>query len=271
MTRIELQSKLLLPTKYSKWYLNIIENANSQNRKKLKKLNEDYQYYENHHILPEALFKEYKDLKLHSWNGVLLTAKEHFISHRLIQKHYQKIKYTLGDMKMSRAIDMMSKFTKYNSKHYEDFKLNLSHSAETKNKISINNKGKNRGNKHSKETKDKISQSHKGKIRSKIHIENNRKAQTGKKLSIETKEKISEKSKLQMHTDKRKQEASIKMSGEGNPMFGVRHTDEYKLKMSKKLKGVEKGHQEVVKCPFCSKEGGTGAMKRWHFDNCKFK
>jgi hypothetical protein len=27
----------------------------------------------------------------------------------------------------------------------------------------------------------------------------------------------------------------------------------------------------AVKCPHCGKEGGSSAMKRWHFDNCKLK
>jgi hypothetical protein len=27
----------------------------------------------------------------------------------------------------------------------------------------------------------------------------------------------------------------------------------------------------IIKCPYCSKEGGKPAMLRWHFDNCKFK
>ena len=38
MTRTELQEKLIKETKYSKWYLNIIENAKSQNVKKLGEL-----------------------------------------------------------------------------------------------------------------------------------------------------------------------------------------------------------------------------------------
>lgn len=29
--------------------------------------------------------------------------------------------------------------------------------------------------------------------------------------------------------------------------------------------------REIVKCPYCNKEGGRGSMKRWHFDNCKLK
>jgi len=29
--------------------------------------------------------------------------------------------------------------------------------------------------------------------------------------------------------------------------------------------------KELVKCPYCGKEGGKPSMKRWHFDNCKLK
>ena len=31
------------------------------------------------------------------------------------------------------------------------------------------------------------------------------------------------------------------------------------------------GANKVIKCPHCQKEGQLANMKRWHFDNCKFK
>ncbi len=130
MTKTQLHEKLLplahhKETKYLMWYINIIEKANSENRKKLKKINEDYIYYENHHILPRSLFEEYIDLREHNWNSVLLTAKEHFIVHLCIWKHYKKLKYTKGEIKMSYAILMLNNRGEYNSKHYECLKLNL--------------------------------------------------------------------------------------------------------------------------------------------------
>ena len=136
MNKIQLQKQLLQETKYSKWYLNIIENAQSKNRIKLNKIDEEYMYYENHHILPQTLFKKYKNLNIHKWNGVLLTAREHFICHKLIQKHYRSINYTYGDIKMSKAIIMMSGKKIYKAKHYEYIKINLEVSDVTKDKIS---------------------------------------------------------------------------------------------------------------------------------------
>ncbi|MCK5538501.1 MAG: hypothetical protein KAI79_16865 [Bacteroidales bacterium] len=232
MTRTKLQEKLLKETKYSKWYLNIIFKANSQNRTKLKKTNESYHYYEEHHILPQAegLFEEYQDLKLHTWNGVLLTAREHFICHRLIQKHYSSLKYTFGDRKMSRAIDFMSKMGKYNSKGYENFKLDLTCDKETRVKISKSLKGKNvgknnpnYGNQYTEEILEKMR-----KPKSKEHNRKNSEAHKDKKLTEEHK-------------------LNIGISGKG------------------KLKGRK---QTVIKCPHCNKKGGN-SMKMWHFDKCK--
>jgi len=31
------------------------------------------------------------------------------------------------------------------------------------------------------------------------------------------------------------------------------------------------GPVEKVSCPYCNKQGGINAMKRWHMDNCKLK
>lgn len=27
----------------------------------------------------------------------------------------------------------------------------------------------------------------------------------------------------------------------------------------------------IVICPYCDKEGGKSNMKRWHFENCRYK
>ncbi len=38
--------------------------------------------------------------------------------------------------------------------------------------------------------------------------------------------------------------------------------------MSKKNK---KPLKKLIKCPYCEKTGGIKGMKRWHFENCKYK
>jgi len=87
----KIQSHLVQETNYSRTYLNIILNAQQANRTKLKKSHKDYVYYENHHILPKSIFPEYENLHYNKWNGVLLTAREHYICHALIWKHYKKL------------------------------------------------------------------------------------------------------------------------------------------------------------------------------------
>jgi len=64
---------------YLQIYSDIIENARLESRKKLKRDNKNYVYYERHHILPRALDGGDKKENL-----VLLTGKEHFICHKLL-------------------------------------------------------------------------------------------------------------------------------------------------------------------------------------------
>jgi len=85
------------------------------------------------------------------------------------------------------------------------------------------------------------------------------------------------------------------ISGENNSFFNKKHTAATKKLMSDKKKGktweeifgvagarkkrevnarqkgTVRGPFELVKCPHCEKTGGKPVMKRWHFDNCKFK
>lgn len=70
--------------------------------------------------------------------------------------------------------------------------------------------------------------------------------------------------------------------GNENPMFGKTHTTDVKLKISnagkrpckentkQKIKDAA-AHAPIAICPHCGTtgKGGGGAMKRWHFNNCK--
>jgi hypothetical protein len=107
-------------------------------------------------------------------------------------------------------------------------------------------------------------------------------------MSDETKLKMSEAKLGVPKSDEHKQKLSEAKAGENHPMYGKEQTPEtrqkiseamkgkelsteHKQKMSEAQKGVPKGPQEQVQCPHCGKIGGISAMKRWHFDNCKYK
>ena len=87
-------NSFFLDNKYTKWYFQIIENANSKGRIKLKRNNAHYIYYEAHHIIPKCLSPEYESFIKYPWNKVLLTAREHFICHRLLTKMATENRHT---------------------------------------------------------------------------------------------------------------------------------------------------------------------------------
>jgi hypothetical protein len=68
---------MFIENKYKKWYFRIIEKAISENRKKIKRSDPNFVYYESHHIIPRSLG---------GTEETLLTAKEHFICHLLLPK-----------------------------------------------------------------------------------------------------------------------------------------------------------------------------------------
>ena len=83
-------SEIMTPSKYKNLYVSIINNAlirqNGICSKKLrKKLKEQLNYVESHHILPKCMCTTtfQKNDKL---NLVFLTAREHFICHWLLIK-----------------------------------------------------------------------------------------------------------------------------------------------------------------------------------------
>jgi len=107
------------------------------------------------------------------------------------------------------------------------------HSEETKKKIGLGGLGR----KHSEETKNKIRDAHLGTEFTDEHRENIGKASKGRQANL-----------------------------------GNSHSDETKKKIADARRATKGTYKlPIIKCPHCSKEGGSNNMKRWHFDNCKFK
>jgi len=183
-------------TKYIEVYFKLVDK---KNRKRLDKFDKNYIYYEHHHILPRSIFPEYGDLKEYPENGVLLTAREHFIAHLLLVKHYKSINDGKNYRKMSKAFNHLSNTRELNSKKYQYLKLNLSHSEETIAKIAE----KATGRKASEETKRKMS-----------------KSKTNLKRSEVTKRKISKSLKGIKKTEEHKKNLSLNhanVNGSKNP------------------------------------------------------
>lgn len=67
--------------RYMVIYDNLVARAKNEGRIKGSGV-----YYELHHIIPKSIAPEFANLRKHPWNGVLLTAKEHFLAHRLLCK-----------------------------------------------------------------------------------------------------------------------------------------------------------------------------------------
>lgn len=102
---------------------------------------------------------------------------------------------------------------------------------------------------------------------------------TGYSVSDETRAKIGASSKNR--SDETRAKLSAAKKGKKQKPFteerrakmsasrtGKKHSDETRAKMSAAQKS--KRFQKVT-CPHCDKTGGINNMKRWHFENCKFK
>lgn len=176
---------------YLKIYCNLIRKA--ENR-----IPPD-EYTEKHHTFPKSIFGNNNRI-------VVLTAREHYIAHALLEKICIQ-RYGLNSnnsKKMTTAFVLMRyRNEKYNSYLYENSRNRLVFhlqnrivSEESKVKMSEAKKGENcvwYGKKHSQETKEKIRKAHKGRKRNPFtqeHIEKLRIASTGKTLPEKSRQKI---------------------------------------------------------------------------------
>jgi hypothetical protein len=245
-------------SKYEKWYASITENAKNRNLQT---------YTETHHVIPRSLggTDEVNNL-------VKLTAREHFICHWLLTKT------TTGEdrYKMLNALRMMRAEkhgqerykTKITARVYESIKEEYAQLQSVK----FTGKGNGfYGKKHTEEAKERIRQKNLGSTltpeqRAKISAK-----QTGKKrapFSAEWKANL-----IAAHT------------GEGNGMYGKKHSDEAKAKQSAKAKArvqpaelkerisaslLSKNMKRDKKlCPHCNQEVAVNGYGRWHGERCK--
>lgn len=103
------------------------------------------------------------------------------------------------------------------------------HSEETKKKLSLIHKGKTINQK----TKLAVSERHKGVPLSEEHKEKIKKSLTGKKRTEEQRKRISDAKKGKPNTEKQKREHSIRMTGKGNPNYGIKTSPEKAEKIRK--------------------------------------
>lgn len=272
---------MYLQNKYTKYYFNIVNNAKSRTLSKEI-------YTEKHHIIPKSLNGSNE-----SNNLVNLTAREHFICHRLLTK------MTIGIFKRNMVFAMWSMLQRDHSRNKSRYKINshlytilkiqhatansLLHkgkivSIETRKKISSKAKGRvspNKGKAMSDAQKHKLSIAKTGTFQSSDTIARQVASRAGYKHSEETKKKIanSNKGKLVVISAETKAKISISLKGrpnanKGKPAFnrGIPHTPATILKF-------KKAHQcrEKLLCPHCNTLIAKCSFTRWHGDNCKFK
>ena len=180
---------------YSHIYDKLIEKATGRLRPQ--------GYTERHHILPRCMGG--LDTKN---NLVRLTAREHLLAHRLLDKIYpgnRKLFFALWSMLTMKNSDMPRI---QNSREYERAKIRLS--------IHMSN----------------IQTGLKRPPRTPEHTAKIVAANTGRISSEETKDKIREARKLQICSIETRAKLSAAGSGENNPFFGKTHSAESRSKIS---------------------------------------
>lgn len=228
---------------HQKIYDSIIQRAKSENRVKLRKTNSGYIYYENHHIIPRCLGGS-NDKE----NLVLLTAREHFVCHKLLIfiynfnkglcDAYLRMTFSkqLGDIKSSRDYD----YAKW-------LKSNIPISEETREKLSLSHKGKitwMKGKHHSEETRKKLQES------SRL-LTGDKNSFYGKQHSEKTKQRISESRKGKSAWNKgipTSEESKLKnkesQTGEKHWNYGKKLSEETKQKLRKPHGSMSEEHKK---------------------------
>ncbi len=231
---MNLVNDVFLDNKYLKWYNSIIEKAHRENRNKdCKAL-----YFESHHIIPKFCGGNNKKENL-----ILLTAKEHFICHWLLEK-FVIAEYTKS---AKYAISMMSGSKGGRKISSAQFEICRKKAREAK-----------LGNKNmTKEGRKSLSEFRKTRT-------GNKNPFYGKRHSIETIEKLSRAKKGENHPNynKKRPEHSEKMK---IVMKGMSKTEEHK----NNIKLTWHKNRTYITCEHCLLKTTKSMHTRWHGSKCK--
>lgn len=210
---------MYLLNKYTKWYYQIVNAAQTRSNV--------VGYTEKHHIIPKSLGGSNSKTNL-----VVLTAREHFICHRLLTKMVSGFMKT----KMVRAVWRMSV-------KGADFQLRYATTSRTYEYLRKQFGSLRKGTVTPQLVKDKISAANTGKI------------PWNKGIARTDKEK-------ELIARSRKKTANIV----GTWNQGLNHSQETKNKISEKAKSRTR-----YICPYCETSATKGNYNRWHGDNCRKK
>jgi hypothetical protein len=175
---------------YQQIYTQLIYRAQTENRKKGIGV-----YYERHHIIPRCLGGANDKTNL-----VLLTAREHFVAHKLLCEIYpdnSDIFFAYRMMSIMKSPDQQREY-KITSYEFERIRKNFSELIQVINQIP-NTKEHNKkisdaliGIPKSRSSVEKMRKALSGRKHTKEHVEKNRQAQLGRVHSEETKQKMRE-------------------------------------------------------------------------------
>ena len=295
-----------IDNKYTKIYFSIIERA------RVRTLSVD-EYKEKHHIIPQSFFlSKSKTGWLSGYhnadeNKVYLTAREHFVCHRLLVKMTEGTAHRKMTFALKRFLYAPNHQTNIKSRMYEYVKkLNSTamkgkpHSEETKEKIRIRllNKAP-----ISEETREKLraaARRRKGftpEGRASVIASNRARVVTeetkmllreararqverqGGTMTAEAREKLSRAAKGRVLTEIHKQRITEAMARRVLSPDAIeriregsrnRKNTKHTEEYKARLSEITKGiPKKIITCPHCGKAGGEPQMKRWHFDKCK--
>lgn len=293
---------------YKKIYIDLVLKVESENRLKLKRDNENFIYYERHHIIPKCLGGENS-----ADNLVLLTAREHFVAHKLLVEIYPNESGLIYSLLMlsTRKINNGNIIKDFvvSSREYERIKISsaqlksgVPRSEETLNKMKAT-RAENpppprsaeareaiskrlTGITRSQETRDKMSEAKTGTIFSEEHLRKLSIAKLGTEpwnkgltgiYPEERLEKLRQLGREKVWTDEMKEK--LKISKESQPTLVCEfcgHESKNAGVMSRchgancKQNPDYEDKRPTLICPYCGIEGkGVGNMKSHHFDRCK--
>ena len=221
---------------YRHIYMKIITKAKEEMRQSIR-IKGNGNYYERHHILPKSLFPLWAKRKS---NIVLLTAREHFFCHQLLDKIYPNSKMFIGLWRLSND----NKHRYLSSKEYERLKQRYS---KFMSELHKGQPSKNKGKKLSEEHKQKLSSAHKGKKLSDETKQKIAESHRGKKFSEEHKIKLREKAldraanngirKKISESQKGKKLSETHRANVIKALIGRKHSDETKQKIAESHRG----------------------------------